>query len=61
MKTPNIDFGECILCGVCTDVAPHAFLLNDAGYIEVLPLDDYSDDDILEAVKNCPKNCISWE
>lgn len=61
MKRPAIDMGECILCEVCVDLAPHAFQLNDLGFVEVLPLATYSDDDILEAVKNCPKDCISWE
>ena len=61
MKTPAIDLGCCILCEVCIDLAPHAFQINDAGFVEVLPLDDYSDKDIHEAVKNCPKDCISWE
>ena len=52
---------ECILCEVCIDLAPHAFQINDAGFVEVLDLKDYSDDDINEAVKNCPKDCITWE
>ncbi|MDD9303523.1 MAG: ferredoxin [Desulfobacter sp.] len=61
MKIPVIDLGDCILCEVCVDVAPHAFQINDAGFVEVLPLKDYGDSDIIEAVKNCPKDCISWE
>lgn len=61
MKRPVLDLADCILCEVCIDIAPHAFRLNDAGFVDVLPLDDYSDDDINEAVKNCPKDCISWE
>jgi ferredoxin len=61
MKIPVIDMGACILCHVCTELAPHAFQLNGAGFIEVLSLDDYSDEDIHEAMKNCPRDCISWE
>ncbi|WP_319574165.1 ferredoxin [uncultured Desulfobacter sp.] len=61
-KKPVIDLGCCNLCEVCIDLAPHAFEINDAGYVDVLPLDSYEDDeDILEAVKNCPQDCISWE
>ncbi|NDY70783.1 ferredoxin [Desulfobacter hydrogenophilus] len=61
-KTPVIDLGCCNQCGVCIDVAPHVFKINDAGYVDILSLDSYEDDeDILEAVKNCPKDCISWE
>ncbi|WP_321495452.1 ferredoxin [uncultured Desulfobacter sp.] len=62
LKKPAIDLGCCIECGVCIDLAPHAFKINDAGYIDILPLDSYEKDpDVLEAVKNCPKDCISWE
>lgn len=61
MKTPVLDLSECILCEICVEVAPHSFQINDAGFVEVLPLDDYGDEDIREAIKNCPKDCISWE
>ncbi len=61
MKAPVLDIGNCILCEVCVDVAPHAFKINDAGFVELLDLDDYSDEDIHEAIKNCPKDCIIWE
>ena len=61
MKRPVLDLAECILCEVCIDLAPHAFQINDAGFVEVLELDSYDDDDTNEAVKNCPKDCISWE
>lgn len=61
MKIPVIDIGACILCEICTELAPQAFAINDAGFVEVLHLDDYSDQTIHEAVKNCPKDCITWE
>ncbi len=61
MKLPVVDMAECILCEICIDLAYHTFKINDFGFVEVLPLDDYSDEDIHEAVKNCPKDCITWE
>jgi len=61
MKRPVLDMAECIRCEVCVELAPHTFQLNDAGFFEVLPLDDYSDEDIHEVIKNCPKDCITWE
>lgn len=61
MKRPSIDLGSCILCEICVDLAPHAFEINDSGFVLVLPLDDYQDEQVLEAVKNCPKDCIFWE
>ncbi|MGD9686498.1 MAG: ferredoxin [Desulfobacter sp.] len=61
-KKPVIDLGCCNQCEVCIDLAPHAFKMIEAGYVDVLSLDSYEDDeDILEAVKNCPQDCISWE
>ncbi len=61
MKTPVIELESCILCEICVEVAPHAFQINDMGFVEVLTLDDYSDTDIHEAMINCPKDCIIWE
>nr|NJM03522.1 ferredoxin [Desulfobacula sp.] len=58
---PVIDLECCILCEICVELAPHTFKINDAGYVEVLDRDDYADQDIREAVKNCPRHCISWE
>ena len=61
IETPVVDLGCCILCELCVELAPHAFQINDAGFVEVLLLDNYLDEDINEAVKNCPKDCISFE
>ncbi len=61
MKKPVVDLGECILCEICVELAPHVFHLNDLGFVEVLSLEDYSDPAIQEAIKNCPKDCIVWE
>ncbi|RLC17675.1 MAG: ferredoxin [Deltaproteobacteria bacterium] len=61
LKTPVVDLGCCNLCEICIELAPQAFQINDAGFVEVLYLDSYLDEEIHEAVKNCPKDCISWE
>ncbi|MBU8849241.1 MAG: ferredoxin [Desulfobacterales bacterium] len=61
MKTPVVELSSCILCEICVELAPHAFAINDAGFVEVRYLDNYSDEDIHEAIKNCPKDCITWE
>ena len=61
MKRPVIDLGSCILCEICVEVAPHAFKINGSGFIQIRPLDDYQDENIHEAVNNCPKDCILWE
>lgn len=61
MKTPVVDMSCCILCKICVELAPHAFAINNLDFVEVLVLDDYLDENIHEAIKNCPKDCITWE
>jgi len=61
LKIPAIDLEYCIHCDICIELAPQAFQINDAGFVEVLNLDNYLDEEIHEAIKNCPKDCIVWE
>ena len=42
-------------------MAPTVFIMNDAGYIEVADLDVYPEDEVNDAIKYCPEDCISWE
>ena len=60
MKKPSVELSDCIICGVCAEVSPAVFRLNDAGYIEVTELETYPQDDIDGAIKYCPADCISW-
>lgn len=61
MKVPVVELDECILCEVCIDVCPGVFTMNDLGYIEVIELDEYPADDVHEAAKNCPADCITYQ
>jgi len=61
MKKPTIELGDCILCGICLEVCPSVFSLNQAGYIEVADTNDYPELEVNEAIKHCPTDCISWE
>jgi ferredoxin len=61
MKNPEIDLSDCSMCGICVDLCPMTFQLNEAGYIEVVPSDGYPEKDINEAIKNCRGDCISWK
>ncbi|HKI49066.1 MAG TPA: ferredoxin [Desulfobacteria bacterium] len=61
MRSPDVDLSECSLCGICVDLCPTVFRINDAGYIEVIHSDDYPEEEIDEAIKNCRENCISWK
>ena len=61
MKNPDIDLSDCSMCGICVDLCPMTFQINEAGYVEVIYSADYSQEDIDEAIKNCRGNCISWK
>ena len=61
MKHPVVDLSECILCGVCIEVEPDVFQMNEVGYIEVVAMDRYPEKAVDEAIKNCPVDCIHWQ
>lgn len=61
MKVPVIDLGECVDCDACLDLCPSVFRRNDAGYIEVVDLEAYPEEEVEEAIKNCPADCIAWQ
>ena len=61
MKNPEIDLGACTLCMGCIEICPEVFVFNDAGYIEIIDLEQYPEDDINEAIKYCPEDCIYWQ
>ena len=61
MKIPVIDLAECIDCDACIEACPSVFRRNDAGYMGVLELPEYPKEEVDEAIKNCPADCIAWE
>ena len=61
MKIPEVDLSECTLCGICVDLCPKTFTLNEAGYVEILHPHGDAPEDIDEAIKNCRSGCISWK
>lgn len=61
MKQPIVELSDCILCEVCVAAAPAVFKLSDAGFIEVMELSIYPQDEVDVAIKNCPANCIFWD
>ena len=61
MQKPSVELSDCIICGVCVEVSPEVFRLNDAGYIEVTELGTYPRDEVNEAIKYCPTDCICWQ
>ena len=51
MKVPVIDLGECVDCDACIEACPSVFRRNDAGYIEVVDLTKYPEDEVEEAIQ----------
>jgi ferredoxin len=61
MKIPVIDLGECVDCDACIEMCPSVFRRNALGFIEVVELFEYLEDEVEEAIKNCPADCITWD
>ena len=61
MKSPLLELSDCIKCGVCVEICPEVFRMNDAGYVDVVELANYPESDVNDAIKYCPVDCIFWE
>lgn len=61
MKIPVIDLSECVDCEACLELCPTVFRRNDAGYVEVIDLLEYPEEEVEECIKNCPTDCITRE
>lgn len=59
---PEIDQDLCIGCGLCSEIEPQVFELQDDGYAHVI--NDNPDPSltpkIQEAIDECPTDAISW-
>jgi ferredoxin len=60
MKKLSINQEECIGCGLCTEIAPEVFRLNDEGVSEIIDPAGAEESKIQEAIDECPVECIQW-
>ncbi|MBM9519875.1 ferredoxin [Desulforhopalus vacuolatus] len=61
-RFPVIDSADCNLCQGCVDVEPDVFYYDEnSGRIVVQELAEYPVAQVDEAIKNCPRDCISWD
>jgi ferredoxin len=61
-RIPVIDAEACIACGNCGQVCPEVFRLNEAlGHSEVIDPQGASAEEILDAIEECPVQCIHWQ
>ena len=60
-RFPVIDIGRCSRCQGCISVVPEVFFFNEnTGNMDVFHFESYPVELVEEAMKNCPKDCISW-
>ncbi|MBU9765969.1 ferredoxin [Mycobacterium sp. TNTM28] len=59
----HVDFGICESNGVCMGIIPEVFDLDDEDYLHVLQEEVTPENEaqILEAVRQCPRQAISVE
>jgi len=61
MKIPVIEASNCVLCEVCTTACPSVFQINDLGFVAITEMPQYPEDEVDQAIQNCPKDCIFWD
>ncbi|WP_195267152.1 ferredoxin [Eubacterium sp. 1001713B170207_170306_E7] len=59
----SIDESGCIGCGLCTQVCPEVFEMNDSGVAEVImeEIPENLEDSVQEAADGCPVEVITVE
>ena len=58
---PFVEQEECTGCGLCEEVCPEVFEMNEDDISEVHDAEGASEDKIQEAIDGCPVECIHWE
>ena len=56
-----VDGEECIGCGLCEEIAPEVFKVNNEGVSQVIDPEGETENNIQEAIDECPVECIHWD
>lgn len=61
-RIPVVELSDCIECDCCVEICPEVFKANETmGYIEVIELEEYPEQEVWDAINFCPVDCIGWE
>ena len=60
-KEPVVDPDTCTGCELCVDTCPDVFKMNDDDIAEVFNPAGDSEDNIQQAIDDCPSSAISWK
>jgi ferredoxin len=60
-KAPYVDKTVCISCELCVNMVPAVFRMGDDGLAEVYDSAGASEEEIQDAIDNCPVSCIHWQ
>jgi ferredoxin len=59
---PVIEIDDCVGCGICAEICPEVFVLNESlGKAQIINPDGCSREEIDQAMAVCPVHCIYWE
>lgn len=58
----KVDKSACISCGLCVEIQPDVFRMDDDGLAEAYqPATEPNRDSVQEAIDSCPTSAIAWE
>lgn len=60
-KNTKVDQEACLGCGMCTNIAPNSFKMNDQGKSESINPTGDPEEDVQTSIDSCPVQCIKWE
>ncbi len=62
VRVPYIVYAECIACGVCVELCPEVFQMDEKEGYAIVSDQGGADPEIIQtAMDNCPTACIHWE
>lgn len=56
-----VDWDACIGCGLCCGICDSVFRMNDDKAEAYQEADEKTQDDVQNAIDNCPVSAISWD